>query len=117
MLRENAQDTVCKKVLQSNMCNIKPFLFKKYIFAWSVNEHNIQPHGADTVLNDARTVHFFLIVYNKHMLVLKKKNGSFFFCLFGATPVAYGGSQAGGRIGTVASSLHHSHSNARFLTH
>ena len=34
------------------------------------------------------------------------------FCLFRATPV-YGGSQARGLIGAVASSPHHSHSNPR----
>ena len=39
-----------------------------------------------------------------------------FFCLFDfsrATPVAYGGSQARGRIGSVAASLRQSHGNAR----
>ena len=38
------------------------------------------------------------------------------FCLvllFRATPSAYGGSQARGRIRAAAASLHHSHSNAR----
>ena len=35
------------------------------------------------------------------------------FCLFGATPMAYGGSQSRGRIGAVAASLHQSHSEAR----
>ena len=38
------------------------------------------------------------------------------FCLFAfsrAAPVACGGSQARGRIGAVATSLHHSHSDAR----
>ena len=42
------------------------------------------------------------------------RNLYFFFCLFAiswAAPAAYGGSQARGRIGAVAS-LHHSHSNA-----
>ena len=34
----------------------------------------------------------------------------FVFCLFRAVP-AYGGSQARGRIGAVATGLHHSHSN------
>ena len=34
------------------------------------------------------------------------------FCLFRATPEAYGGSQARSRIGAVAARLHHSHSNA-----
>ena len=37
----------------------------------------------------------------------------FSFCLFRATPTAYGGSQAMGPIGAVATGLHHSHSNAR----
>ena len=39
----------------------------------------------------------------------------FFFWLFafsGAAPEAYGGSQARGPIGAIATSLHHSHSNA-----
>ena len=40
----------------------------------------------------------------------------FFFCLFAiswAVPVAYGGSQAGGLIGAIATSLCQSHSNTR----
>ena len=37
----------------------------------------------------------------------------FFFWLFRATPMAYGGSQARGPIGGVATDLHHSLSNAR----
>ena len=37
----------------------------------------------------------------------------FFFCLFRATPSAYWGSQARGRIGATAAGLCHSHSNAR----
>ena len=39
----------------------------------------------------------------------------FFFCLFAiswAAPVAYGGSQARGPIGAVATGLHQRHSNA-----
>ena len=35
----------------------------------------------------------------------------FFFCYVRAAPVAYGGSQARGWIGTLAAGLHHSHSN------
>ena len=35
------------------------------------------------------------------------------FCLFRATPVAYGGSQTRGLIGATAAGLHHRHSNAR----
>ena len=36
---------------------------------------------------------------------------SFVFCLFRATPSAYGGSQVRGLIGAVDASLHHSHSH------
>ena len=41
----------------------------------------------------------------------------FVFCLFRATPVANGGSQARGLIGAANASLHHSHSNARSELH
>ena len=37
----------------------------------------------------------------------------FLFCIFRAAHMAYGGSQARGPIRAVASSLGHSHSNAR----
>ena len=36
----------------------------------------------------------------------------FIFCFFRAAPMAYGSSQARGRIGAVAAGLHHSHNNA-----
>ena len=36
----------------------------------------------------------------------------FYFLLFRAAPVAYGSSQARGRIGATAAGPHHSHSNA-----
>ena len=42
---------------------------------------------------------------------------AFFFCLFRAASVAYGGFQARGRIGTVAAGLHHSHSSAGSKPH
>ena len=44
----------------------------------------------------------------------------FIYCLFvfsRAAPIAYGGSQAKGLIRAVATSIHHSHSNAGSLTH
>ena len=41
----------------------------------------------------------------------------FFFGLFKAEPAAYGGSQAKGRIGAVATSLRHSHSNTKSQPH
>ena len=40
-----------------------------------------------------------------------------FFCLFRATPTAYGSSQARGQIGPVAAGLPHSHSNVRSKRH
>ena len=43
-----------------------------------------------------------------------------FFCLFAfsrAAPSAYGGSQARGQMGAVATGLHHSHSNSRSELH
>ena len=36
----------------------------------------------------------------------------FFFCLFRAAPMTYGGSQARDQIGAVVAGLHHSHRNA-----
>ena len=41
----------------------------------------------------------------------------FFWPFLGPLPVAYGGSQARGRIGAVAAGLHHSHSNAESKLH
>ena len=41
----------------------------------------------------------------------------FFFSLFKAVPVAYGSSQARGRIGAAGASLCHSHSNTRSELH
>ena len=44
----------------------------------------------------------------------------FFFCLLAisrAAPVAYGGSQARGPIGAIATGLHQSHRNARSEPH
>ena len=57
-------------------------------------------------------------MYNRHMYT-HESQGSFilfyvlfiYFLLFRAAPVAYGGSQARGPIGAVATGLHHSHSN------
>ena len=41
----------------------------------------------------------------------------YFFALFRAAPVAYGGSQTRGQIGAKVTGLHHSHSKAGSLTH
>ncbi len=42
---------------------------------------------------------------------------SLVFCPFRAAPTAYGGSQAQGLIGAVATSLRHSHSNTKSEPH
>ena len=42
---------------------------------------------------------------------------SYFFIFFRAAPMAYGGSQARGRIGAIAAGLRHSHSNFRSKLH
>ena len=44
---------------------------------------------------------------------VQSKLFSFLFCLFRAAPIAYGSSQARGRIGAVAAGLCPSHTNAR----
>ena len=49
-----------------------------------------------------------------HMACLLACLLALLFCLFRATPAAYGGSQARGPIRAVAAGLPHSHSNARF---
>ena len=41
----------------------------------------------------------------------------FFFFFFRAAPLAYGGSQARGRIGAADAGLHHSHSNTKSELH
>ena len=54
---------------------------------------------------------------------MRRREGGVFFCLFfvfcfglfaisRAAPSAYGGFQARGQIGAIATGLHHSHSNA-----
>ena len=50
----------------------------------------------------AKDLHFHIFLYFYF----------YFFCLFRATPTAYGGSQARGWIGAVAAGLQHNHSNA-----
>ena len=54
----------------------------------------------------------------RYLITLEKEERFFlfvwlvwFFCLFRAKPMVYGGSQTRDSIRTVATSLHHSHSN------
>ena len=63
---------------------------------------------------------FLLSVHSKHTIHLANDFFFFFFfffCLFSAVPTAYRNSQARDGIRTAATGLHHSHSNARSLTH
>ena len=55
----------------------------------------------------ANILHLFLLLYYLFILF-------FVFYLFRASPAAYGSSQARGRIGAAAASLHHSHNNLGF---
>ena len=53
-----------------------------------------------------KEAHFLFFIYFIYLFI-------YLFCLFAiswAAPVAYGGSQARGRIGAVATGLHQSHS-------
>ena len=56
---------------------------------------------------------YFLKSICKFLCVWTLTQSLFYECphFFGATPVAYGGSQARGRVGAAAAGLHHSHSN------
>ena len=54
---------------------------------------------------ELRTVFIF------HVLGTEQEEGHFFFFLFRAAPVAYGGSQARGQVGAIAFGLHYSHGN------
>ena len=49
--------------------------------------------------------------------IINLEGGVVFALLFRAAPMAYGGSQARGRIGATAAGLHHGHSHARSSTH
>ena len=53
------------------------------------------------------------------VLQIREKNEGLFWLVFffRAAPVAYGGSQTRGRIGAIAASLRHSHSNGRSEPH
>ena len=64
------------------------------------------------LMNKERKVWELLLFFLPRMLFLAPCFSlGIFFWLFRAVPTAYGGSQAKSRIGAVAASLHHSHSN------
>ena len=62
-------------------------------------------------LEEKHISHFSLELSFKKIFFL------FLFLLFRAVPVAYGSSQARGRFGAAAASLHHSHNNVRSEPH
>ena len=53
----------------------------------------------------------------QHLIPFLKNSKFFFFLVFRAAPKTYGGSQARGQIGAVATGLHHSSYNTGSLTH
>ena len=48
---------------------------------------------------------------------VKKRETSLLFIYFRAAPVAYGRSQASGRVGAIAAGLHHSQSHTTLELH
>ena len=73
---------------------------------------------ADLVSGEGALPVYYLDVFSLCPHRWKGQRGSlsffFFFCLFclyRAAPMPYGGSQAKARVGTVAATLHHSHSH------
>ena len=82
----------------SHICDLVRSLWQ----CWILNplkeaRSNLHPHGylsGSSPLGHNGNLRFFVCL----------------FLLFRATPVAYGGSQARGRIGATAAGLHHSHS-------
>ena len=62
-------------------------------------------------IEPSRFIHFHKWQDLGRSLLLMHNKTSFFWVFSRPTPAAYGGSQARGPIGAVASGLHHSHSN------
>ena len=85
VLESGADDTIFPALGLEPVCGSKPVRGKQNWMMERVRE---------TVFSSSKTHTLF-----------------FFFCLFRATPTAYGGSQARGQIGDVATGLRHSHSN------
>ena len=71
---------------------------------WKKNQFNIW------IISEFISVHFFVYIFCCHKWL-------FFFCLFRATPLAYGNFPARGWIRAAAASLSHSHSNASSELH
>ena len=100
------------------------FLFSYYLPSCSITRNWIEfplLYSRTLLLIHFKCSSLYLLTPNSQSI---KPNSFFFsfflflnFCLFRATPAAYGGSQDRGPIGAVATSLHHSHSNTGSLTH
>ena len=54
---------------------------------------------------------FFSLFFSDYRVIYFYRKLPFFFLLFRAIPMAYGNSQARGRIGATATGLHHSQSH------
>ena len=72
------------------------------------------PHAMGVALKKRQKNPPELAPLDKEAIQLIHKAFFVLFCLFRAALVAYGGSQARGRIGAVAAGLHHSYNNAGF---
>ena len=94
------------------MCNDNSFWFYVSLKANDV-EHLFMCLFA-IYLSSLVTGLLFACFLSRFFVELKKK---FFFCLFRVASVAYGGSQARGPIGAVASGVHQGHSNSGSKPH
>ena len=72
---------------------------------------------SNLLLNPASQFFILVIIFSSTRISYSFFFFAFFFFLFRTTLLAYGGSQARGRIRATAASLHHSHSNVRSPTH
>ena len=102
---------------------VVPFRSKDILFqkGFKMNEWSLV-FKASPAYNFTMKFHSSYFMYDKHKLLscfffLKdpKRFLLLLFCLFRATPMAYGGSQAEDWIGAVDTSLRHSHSNVRSI--
>ena len=62
-------------------------------------------------------MYIYIYIYRHTYIYIHTHYYIYIYSLFRATLATYGGSQARGRIGATAASLHHSHSNAGSKPH
>ena len=72
----------------------------------------LQQEGQQTfIINKGQMVYLWNVYFRKLFFSFLLFFFFFFFFSFSATPLAYGSSQARGRIGAAAADLRHSHGN------